>query len=116
MTFTNTNVWRSGDFYDANVSGLTASFNTKNNDYYVTGQGVLSAILESTQSSLGHTWGIETGKQRGNFTFWAEYYEESDTYDPNDLGFLRANNSRVAEANIGYRNFKPSFWLSLIHI
>ncbi|MBL6659983.1 MAG: carbohydrate binding family 9 domain-containing protein [Crocinitomicaceae bacterium] len=110
LTFTNTNVWRSGDFYDANVSGLKANFNTKNNDYYISGQGVLSAILESTETSLGHTWGIETGKQRGDFTFRAEYYEESDTYDPNDLGFLRANNSRVAEANIGYRNFKPNFW------
>ena len=36
-----------------------------------------------------------------------EYYEESDTYDPNDLGFLRANNSRVGEVYIGYRNFNP---------
>ena len=35
------------------------------------------------------------------------YYEESDTYDPNDLGFLRANNSRVGELYIGYRNFNP---------
>jgi len=110
VTFTNTNVWRSGDFYDANVSGINAKLNTKNNDYYFSGQGVLSAILESEETSLGHTWGIETGKQRGNFTYWAEYYEESDTYDPNDLGFLRANNSRVAEINIGYRNFRPSFW------
>ncbi len=110
LTFTNTSVWRSGDFYDANVSGLQASLNTKNNNYYISGKGVLSAILENTQTSLGHTWGVEMGKQRGNFTFWTEYYEESDTYDPNDLGFLRANNSRVAEANIGYRNFKPNFW------
>jgi hypothetical protein len=110
LTFTNTNVWRSGDFYDANVSGIKAKLNTKNNDYYVTGEGVLSTIIESSESSLGHSWGVETGKQRGNFTFWTEYYEESDTYDPNDLGFLRANNSRVAEVNVGYRNFRPSFW------
>ena len=27
--------------------------------------------------------------------------------NPNDLGFLRANNSRVAEFNFGYRNFNP---------
>lgn len=110
LTFTNTNVWRSGDFYDANVSGLNAVLNTKDNNYYLSGQAVISAILQSNENSLGHTWGIETGKQRGKFTFWAEYYEESNTYDPNDLGFLRANNSRVAEVNIGYRDFKPSFW------
>ncbi|MDA9987290.1 DUF5916 domain-containing protein, partial [Crocinitomicaceae bacterium] len=110
LTFTNTNVWRSGDFYDANVSGLNALLNTKDNNYYLSGQAVISAILQSHENSLGHTWGIETGKQRGKFTFWAEYYEESNTYDPNDLGFLRANNSRVAEVNIGYRDFKPSFW------
>jgi hypothetical protein len=56
---------------------------------------------------LGHTWGIEGGKQRGNLTYGVEYYEESDTYNPNDLGFLRANNSRVGEIFIGYRNFNP---------
>jgi len=107
ITFTNTNVSRVGEFYDANVSGISTNFNTKNNDYFIETQAVVSNIINSNDNSLGHTWGIEGGKQRGNLTYGVEYYEESDTYNPNDLGFLRANNSRVGEIFIGYRNFNP---------
>ena len=107
LTFTNTNVSRAGEFYDANVSGISTNLNTKNNNYFIETQAVVSNIINSNENSLGHTWGIEVGKQRGNLTYGAEYYEESDTYNPNDLGFLRANNSRVGEVYIGYRNFNP---------
>jgi len=107
LTFTNTNVSRAGEFYDANVSGISTNLNTKNNNYFIETQAVVSNIINSNENSLGHTWGIEGGKQRGNLTYGAEYYEESDTYNPNDLGFLRANNSRVGEVYIGYRNFNP---------
>ena len=107
LTFTNTNVWRAGDFYDANVSGINTKLNTPNNNYFIAAKSVVSNILEENNNELGHTWAIETGKQRGNITYGLEYYEESETYDPNDLGFLRANNSRVAEFNFGYRNFNP---------
>ena len=110
VTLTNTSVWRDGSFYDANVTGLNAKLNSNNNNYFVEGRAVLSALFENTETSLGHTWGIEAGKQRGAFAFSLEYYEESDTYNPNDLGFLRANNSRVGEVSMAYRNFKPNFW------
>ena len=85
---------------------MDTKLNTKSNDYFVQSQAKISNILDSNSNLLGHTWGIEAGKQRGNFTYGLEYYEESDTYDHNDLGFLRANNSRVSEVYI----------LSLIHI
>ena len=107
ITFTNTNVLRSGDFYDANVSGLNTKFNTKNNDYFIETFSVVSSQIENNNNNIGHSWGAEAGKQRGQLTFGVEYYEESDTYDPNDLGFLRANNSRSTEFYIGYRDFNP---------
>jgi len=109
INFTNTNVLRQGGFYDANVSSINTSINSKNNDYFIDGEFILSNII-SDSNNLGHSWGAEIGKQRGQLTCGIEYYEESDTYDPNDLGFLRANNSRVMEAYIGYRNFNPNFW------
>ena len=107
ITFTNTNVSRAGEFYDANVSGISTKFNSKNNDYFIETQAVVSNIINLNENSTGHTWGLEAGKQRGNLTYGIEYYEESDRYNPNDLGFLRANNSRVGEISIGYRNFNP---------
>ncbi len=110
VTFTNTSVWRQGSFYDANVSGINAKLNTSNNNYYVESRAVLSALFEDRESTLGHTWGMKAGKQRGAFAFSLGYYEESDTYNPNDLGFLMANNSRVTSLSLAYRNFNPNFW------
>ena len=107
VTFTNTNVWRLGSFYDANVSALKTKLNSKSNDYFVDFDLKVSNIIDE-ETELGHSWGLETGKQRGKFTFGLNYYEESDTYDPNDLGFLRANNERSGRFEIGYRNFNPS--------
>ena len=107
LTFTNTNVLRTGSFYDANVSGLKTKINTKNNNYFLEAEGVLSNIIEDQENNYGHTWSLSAGKQRGQLAFGAEYYEESDTYDPNDLGFLRANNSRSSEIWIRFRDFNP---------
>jgi len=109
VNFTNTNVLRQGDFYDANVTSLNTIINSKSNDYFINAEGIVSNLISDT-SYLGHSWRAEVGKQRGQLTFGAEYYEESDTYDPNDLGFLRANNSKVTEGYIGFRNFNPNFW------
>jgi hypothetical protein len=114
VTFTNTNVWREGSFYDANVSGINAKINSNNNNYFVSGLTTLSAKLDEN-AEVGHNWGIRAGKQRGNYTFSTGYFEESDTYDPNDLGFNLVNNRREAEVNFGYRNFNPGVW-NLNHV
>ncbi len=108
INFTNTNVLRQGNFYDANVTSLNSVINSKNNNYFISGEANLSNIIDDSLS-LGHSWRAEIGKQRGQLTFGIEYYEESDKYDPNDLGFLRANNSRVTQGYIGFRNFNPQF-------
>ena len=107
INFTNTSVLRSGNFYDANVSSLSTNLNTKDNNYFIEAQAIVSSIQEDADNTLGHSWSIETGKQRGQLAYGLEYYEESDTYDPNDLGFLRANNSRVGEIYLSYRDFNP---------
>ena len=107
INFTNTSVLRSGNFYDANVSSLSTNLNTKDNNYFIEAQAIVSSIQEDAANTLGHSWSIETGKQRGQLAYGLEYYEESDTYDPNDLGFLRANNSRVGGIYLSYRDFNP---------
>jgi hypothetical protein len=48
ITFTNTNVCRAGDFYDANVSGLNFVFNSKNNNYFFNGRTALSSKSGAT--------------------------------------------------------------------
>jgi hypothetical protein len=109
ITFTNTNVMREGLFYDANVTGLNSKFNTKNNKLYLSGRTALSNKFNTDGTSTGYNWGMKAGKQTGNFIINAGYFEESNTYDPNDLGFNTNNNKRILDATIGYRIFKP-FW------
>jgi hypothetical protein len=108
ITLTNTNVLRSGSFYDANVTGLDFLFNTKSNNYYVKGWTALNAKFGQT-TSTGYLAGVNFGKQKGNLIYNFTYNEESDTYDINDLGFNTNNNKRNSAAQISYRTFKP-FW------
>lgn len=109
VTLTNTNVMREGKFYDANVTGLNSKFNTKDNKFYISPRTAVSNKMYSDSIETGHNWGLTTGKQTGNFVFAGSYFEESDTYDPNDLGFNSNNNKRTIESFVSYRIFKP-FW------
>jgi hypothetical protein len=109
VTFTNTNVWRSGEFEDANVSGLNFNLNTKKNTFNLSGGSSVSVIKGLNDSEIGHNLNIYAGKVRGNFIFGTAYLEESNTYNPNDLGFNQVNNRRILDISGGYRNFKPKW-------
>ncbi len=109
ITLTNTNVMREGVFYDANVTGLNTKLNTSDNKYFVSGRTTLSNKFFSTNTKTGYNYGLASGKQTGNFVFQGSYFEESNTYDPNDLGYNSNNNKRIIEASVSYRIFKP-FW------
>lgn len=109
ITFTNTNVWRSGETYDANVSALQTKLNSFDNTYYISANTALSQQYYSTSQKFGHTLGVGIGKQTGNFRYNVDYLEQSDTYDPNDMGFLFNNNKRNISASLRYNIFKP-FW------
>lgn len=110
VTLINTNVTRSGHYYDANVTGGLLKLNDKTNSYSFSSGGVLSQKYYGADSTdLGHTAYFAFNKEGGNFKFGLRYSEESDTYDPNDLGFLYNNNSREAGLNLGYNIYKP-FW------
>ncbi|MDG1475792.1 MAG: DUF5916 domain-containing protein, partial [Vicingaceae bacterium] len=108
-TFINTNVTRSGSVYDANVSRGMFKINDKKNVFSVEGGGTLSQLYFSDSLSLGHAIDLAVEKNGGNLNYGIEYFEESDTYDPNDLGFLYNNNSRGGSVFMEYRIFDP-FW------
>ncbi len=109
VTLINTNVLRDGVAFDANVTSGLFKFNTKSNDYYVSGQGVLSQKYYSSDSiSFGHIAQGSFNKAGGNFNFGVDYIEKSDTYDPNDLGYLYNNNSRYSSIYLGYNTYEPS--------
>jgi hypothetical protein len=115
VSFTNTNVARAGQAYDANVSSFEATLRNKVNSYelHVHGNQSLKWGLEAngaeTSNKRGYTGEIQVSKISGNFTFQLSHYTETDTYDPNDLGFLQANNEQVYSSTLGYNWYQP-FW------
>lgn len=111
ITFTNTQVWRSGHWTDAQVSALAFRMRDKQDRYQVEAWGAISQQYRDglNNPELGHTTGLELSKVKGQVLFEAGYYEESDTYNPNDLGFLMANNERALYGSFNYNVYKP-FW------
>ncbi len=111
VTLTNTNVWRVGSWEEANVTGLLFRLRDKKDQYQIQVNGALSQLYPDNfdDVALGHTAGLNFNKVSGNLTFNTGYYEESDTYNPNDLGILFANNERVLFGFFNYNIYKP-FW------
>ncbi len=114
VTFTNASVVRSGAFYDANVSGINFNANTKNNKFNINGKSTVS-IQSGLTPNVGYNCNFNFNKQRGTWIYGVGYLEESDKYDPNDLGFNYNNNKRIIEASGAYRNFKPK-WKQLTKV
>ena len=110
VSLINTNVMRQGSYYDANLTGTAFRFATKGNTYAISGRGAVSQKygLENG-NEFGHSYLLSLAKTSGNLRASISNYVESDTFDPNDLGFLRANNEVRTSANIGYNFYEP-FW------
>ncbi|MFP4093474.1 MAG: DUF5916 domain-containing protein [Cyclobacteriaceae bacterium] len=110
VSFVNTNVLRQGHYYDANLTGTEFRIANKGNRHAVSGRAALSQKYGLEEGNeFGYSYSLTLAKTGGNFRASVTNYVESDTFDPNDLGFLRANNEVRTSANLGYNIFEP-FW------
>ena len=115
VSLINTNVSRHQGTRNANVTGTKFKIRDKSNTYAIKGFGAVSNVHTKTDnngtgaSSLGYKYNAEFGKISGNFQFELEQNVESDTYDPNDLGFLYNNNEISNVIRFRYNIYKP-FW------
>ena len=107
VTFTNTNVVRSGTARDANVSALDFALFDKNNRYSIAGTARYSTI-KSQDPYDGFTTRLSFRKVSGKVQFSLTESIESDRYDPNDLGFLQAPNEVNTILNASYSQFTPT--------
>ena len=120
VTLVNTNVLREGSAYDANLTGVVFDVRTASNAWSLNGRaavsqqyGLLTAsrddgeIAVARRDVFGHTVNVGLERLTGRLRYGVEYVEESDDYDPNDLGFLFFNNSRNAQAFAEYNWFEP---------
>lgn len=109
LTLTNTNVLRNGETYDANVTAVGADIFTDGQRYNYSVYGALSQIYNSNLPELGYKTSAQVAKSSGQFLWSLTYNESNRTYNQNDLGFQRNNNTRNISARADFNIFKP-FW------
>lgn len=107
ISFTNTNVLRSGAAPDANVSAIDLGLYSADNRYAL----LLKPRYSKTFGTGGREgWAnfISYGKVSGKWQWSVSNNIESDHYNINDLGFLLAPNEVEAALNLSYNIFTPT--------
>jgi len=119
VSLVNTNVWRSGPDYDANVTAALFDFNNKKNMWNVGGKAAVSSLLgyePNGDGKYGYNQQLYFGKISGRFNFNV-WHEMTDTkFSSNDLGYFTNNNYLDHGAWVGYRWTQPKGFYNRIGI
>ncbi|WP_459210892.1 DUF5916 domain-containing protein [Aquimarina rhabdastrellae] len=115
VAFTNTNVFRTGSFRDANVSALSWDISTRSNSYNINGNARLSAVND-TETLNGFSSELRFSKTKGNFRFGVNHRFSDDKFDNNDLGRQFRNNFSNFGWNLNYQTFTPTQWFNSYRI
>ena len=109
LTFANSNVWRAGHTYDANVSAFLFDLFDKTENYNVNGNISNSQLFNTNETVIGQKYELEAGKFAGKFVSNISVELLDEKFDNNDLGFNRRNNYKNINYYAGYRTWEP-FW------
>ncbi|MEO7835133.1 MAG: DUF5916 domain-containing protein, partial [Ginsengibacter sp.] len=108
VTFTNTNVLRNGNSRNANVSAIDLSLFDKKNRHLLFVDGIYSTIWGKQGNYDGYKADLRYQKVSGKLQYLIDAGAMTDTYDPNDLGFLQINNQFNYTGNLSYVIYKPT--------
>ena len=117
ISLVNTNVWRSGNDYEANVTSALFDFNDKKNKWNIGGNVSFSNLLgKNGTNTTGYAHSIYFGKTSGRFNFnvWQELF--NDKYDKSDFGYFTNNNTMEQGIWARYNWTKPRGWYNQIRI
>ncbi len=117
VSLVNTNVWRSGNDYDANVTSALFDFNDKKNKWNVGGNVSFSNIIgKDGKNTTGYAHSIYFGKTSGRFNFniWQDLF--NDKYDKSDFGYFTNNNTMDQGIWAGYNWTKPVGWFNQMRL
>lgn len=119
LSLVNTNVWRSGKDYDANVTAALFSLNDKKNMWNISGKVANSRLIGylpdgKTQSGYSHS--VSLGKTSGRFNFNVGQDLTNSKFNSNDLGYFTMTNFIDHSAWVGYRWIKPTKWYNNIYL
>jgi hypothetical protein len=107
VTFTNTNVMRNGETYDANATGARVLFRNKAQSLAVDGRLNVSQKYFSDFSDFGHSFFTRIARTKGKLQGGIGYSQESFDYDPNDLGFLFNPNEKNVFTWVEFNQAEP---------
>ena len=109
VTALSTSTIRSGEGRDAYVQGIQYSLRNESNSWAFGGSAARNSMAQGDTSlhEEGHTWGVNVAKTSGQWRGSLGHYQESEFYNPNDLGYLAAPNEVVSWANVEYGIYKP---------
>lgn len=107
VTLVNTNTMRSGNFRDANATGILWSINNKKNTYQYYGNVKGSWIMDNG-TKFGNRSQLGFGKTSGKNRFDINANFATKNWDINDLGFSTTTNIASYNAWYGYRILQPT--------
>ncbi len=115
ISFINTNVninqWR----YSANVTGTEFNILDKANTYGLKGiTAINQKYINNHTPDFGFKYFLQFSKISGKFNYSISHLTESDTYDPNDFGYLANNNNSIYNLSLTYKILKPFWKLNLL--
>jgi len=105
LSLINSNVLRTS--YLANVTAAEFKLADADNLYKLKGTGALSRITKDDITTTGYKINLEAGKTGGAFQYLYSLSVINDTYDQNDLGYLRRNNEIINRFSLNYNLLKP---------
>jgi hypothetical protein len=110
VSLINTNVWRSGKDYDANVTAALFDFNDKKNMFNVGGKAAVSNLIRyeaNGKTSTGYSQSLYFGKTSGRFNFNISQDLTDKKFNSNDLGYFTNNNFLDHSFFMGYKWIEP---------
>lgn len=119
VSLINTNVWRSGNYYDANVTALDWDLYDNKIDWNVWGQVNHSRLMGypvAGGTEKGYLYNLYGGKFKGRFNFEVHRYYADDKYRQNDLGYFTNNNYVTHGFYTGYKWVKPKSFYNNIYL
>ena len=119
VAIVNTNVWRSGSDYDANVTAVMWDLYDKKVDWNVWGQVTHSRLIGKEapgKTTSGYNYNVFLGKFKGRFNFDIHRFFTDDKYDQRDMGYFTNNNYVTHGFYAGYKWLKPKGIYNNIYI
>lgn len=107
ISLMNTHVWRAGNTYDANATGLFFEMRNKKQSYGIGGDVSVTQKYSQGTNDAGYAYNVSAGKISGKWNYNINQGVQSVQYDPNDMGFLFNANQQYVSIEVRRQEFTP---------